>query len=147
MEDISIWLSPLLLMPGVGMLILSTSARYEQIHNEVHLLMDQKQAHHHKPISDIADELMSRSTKFRNALVSLYLSIALLGCAGLSGALTATTGLRELSFNVVICLTAVGIFCLVLAAFFLIRESFHSLDIIREHYDEIKENISEEAGN
>jgi hypothetical protein len=35
MEDTSLWVSPVVLVSGVGLLILSTSARYGQIHVEL----------------------------------------------------------------------------------------------------------------
>lgn len=137
MEELGIWLSPLLLMPGSGLLILSTSARYAQIHNEMHHLMDHVHAHSTR-LKATADELLCRSILFRNALVFLYASVALLALGGLLGAIT-TYVLMDISVGVVISLTGAGIACLVLAAFFLIRESTHSLDIIKEHHEVICE--------
>ncbi|MFQ5529602.1 MAG: hypothetical protein ACE5FP_04570 [Gemmatimonadota bacterium] len=36
MIESSPWITPLLLMPGVGLLILSTAVRYNRLHDEVH---------------------------------------------------------------------------------------------------------------
>lgn len=36
MIDFSPWITPLLLMPGVALLILSTAVRYNRLHGEVH---------------------------------------------------------------------------------------------------------------
>jgi len=42
MEVIGIWLSPLLLLPGAALLILSTSNRLNRLHDEVHHQIDEK---------------------------------------------------------------------------------------------------------
>ena len=36
MEDTGIWAAPLLLLSAVGLLVLSTSARFGQVHEEFH---------------------------------------------------------------------------------------------------------------
>ena len=137
MESISIWLSPLLLMPGAGLMIMSTSARFAQLHNEMHHLLDHVQIHNSK-LMVTADELLCRSILFRNALVSLYVSVAFLASGGLLGAITSYF-FMDVSLYVIISLTGAGIACLILASFFLIKESIHSLDIIREHHEIIAE--------
>ena len=40
--DAGAWLTPLVLLPGVAMLVMSTSARYGQIHQEFHHLVAEK---------------------------------------------------------------------------------------------------------
>ncbi len=40
--DTVAWLTPLVLLPGVALLVLSTSARYGQIHQEFHHLVAEK---------------------------------------------------------------------------------------------------------
>ena len=42
MESESVWLTPLILLPGVALLIISTSARYGQVHSEIHRLLLEK---------------------------------------------------------------------------------------------------------
>jgi len=42
MQNVEIWLTPLLLLPGVALLIMSTSARYGQIHAELHHLIEKR---------------------------------------------------------------------------------------------------------
>ncbi|MEO1023816.1 MAG: DUF2721 domain-containing protein [Bacteroidota bacterium] len=134
MEDAGLWLSPLLLIPGAGLMIMSTSARYAQIHNEMHHLLEHQHGND-EHMHMVAKELMGRSVLFRNALVCLYASITFLAVAGLVGAMFTAFGVS--SFLIVLCLTGFGIGCLVLAALILIRESIKSLSIIREHYDEL----------
>ena len=89
MDNIEFWLTPLLILPGVGLLIMSTSARYAQIHTEVHHLL-------HEPGergAALAKQLYRRSKLFRNALVSLYLSVSLFVMAGLIGGFVALWGI------------------------------------------------------
>ena len=62
-----VWLTPLILLPGVALLIISTSARFEQIHNEFHRLLEHPDDHS----KIVARNLVLRSTLFRNALVNL----------------------------------------------------------------------------
>ena len=41
MESVGLWLTPLVLLPGVAILLISTSARYGEIHAEFHRLLGQ----------------------------------------------------------------------------------------------------------
>ena len=77
MEAIGIWLSPLLLLPGAAMLILSTSIRLNRLHDEVHHQTEQQ----HSPSKEIIDHLLMRAKYFRNALVLLYSSISIFAVA------------------------------------------------------------------
>ena len=76
-----------------------------------------------------------RARYFRNALVFLYLSIAIFAVAGLLGGLT--SGLGDISRYITIALTIIGIFCLAAASIILIRESTLSLEIMKIHLKEI----------
>ena len=40
-----VWLTPLLLLPGVALLIVSTSHRFAQLHSEFHRLLDHPDDH------------------------------------------------------------------------------------------------------
>ena len=80
MELIGIWLSPLLLLPGAAMLILSTSIRLNRLHDEVHHQIDEKHSHSNETI----DHLLMRSKYFRNALVLPYSSISIFAVAGIA---------------------------------------------------------------
>ncbi|MCG8608494.1 DUF2721 domain-containing protein [bacterium] len=126
MENVEMWLTPLLFLPGVALLVMSTSVRYGQIHGELHGLLDRGNS------TDVhAGQLLRRSTFFRNALVSLYLGFGLFSLASLLGGLTVKWAMA--STWIVTGLTCVGILTLVFAAFELIRESLLSLRIIEEH--------------
>ena len=127
-----LWLTPLILLPGVALLIMSTSLRYGQIHGEIHHLLEHKD-HVSKRA---ASHLLKRATLFRNALVSLYISVGLFSSAGLLGGLASIWTQR--SNSIVTGLTCLGILSLVFASVQLIRESFLSLEIIKEHSKQIE---------
>lgn len=131
MDNIEIWLTPLLILPGVGLLIMSTSARYSQIHNEVHHLLHEKGDH--RP--HLANRLFSRSKLFRNALVSLYTSVSVFVLAGLIGGFVAIWETDTYWINALF--SFAGILCLLYASIQLIRESILSLDVIEEHFDRL----------
>ncbi len=126
MENVEMWLTPLLFLPGVALLVMSTSVRFGQIHGELHNLLE------HGSASDMtAGQLLKRSTLFRDALVSLYCGFGLFSLASLLGGLTITW--LEASMWIVVAITCLGIFTLVFASAQLIRESVLSLRIIEEH--------------
>ncbi len=133
MESIGIWLSPLLLLPGAAMLILSTSIRLNRLHDEVHHQIDEKHSHSKETI----DHLLMRSRYFRNALVLLYSSISIFAVAGIIGGLT--SGWDEISTLLTIGLTIIGIICITAAAIILIKESSLALKIIESHTRELNE--------
>ena len=122
------WLTPVVLLPGVAMLVLSTSARYSRLHEELHYLRD-------AGARGCPLHLRRRARGFRNALVGLYVAVVLLCTAGLVGALAAWLGPRFIWLA--LGLTFVGIFAVVYAAVQLVREALHSYDVLSEHFDEL----------
>ena len=130
MENAANWITPLLLLPGVALLIMSTSIRYGRIHDEFHHLLEHKGTLRQKPVH----KLLKRSRFFRNALVSLYLSFGLFSLASLLGGLTVQW--HEVSERIVMILTCLGILIIVFASFELIRESLLSWDVIKEHSED-----------
>jgi len=136
MQNVEIWLTPLLLLPGVALLIMSTSARYGQIHAELHHLIEKRRD---RVLVSSLQLLTKRSTLFRNALVSLYVSVGLLSLAGLLGGLMGPW--ESAAINIVWVLTCLAIVCLLFAAVELIRESRLSLDIIQAHSKHIEAEI------
>ncbi len=64
MNDTGVWAVPLLLLPGVGLLIMSTSIRFGQLHQELHLQLEKKNA-------GAVAHLRNRAGYFHTALVSL----------------------------------------------------------------------------
>ncbi len=130
MENVATWITPLLLLPGVALLIMSTSIRYSRIHDEFHHLLEHKGSLPHTPVH----KLLKRSRFFRNALVSLYFSFGLFSLASLLGGLTVQW--HEVSEKIVMVLTCLGILIIIFASYELISESLLSWDIIKEHSEE-----------
>ena len=133
MDIVGVWLSPLLLLPGAGLLIMSTSQRFNRLHDEIHHLMEEDSG----KSAGTAHHLMQRAKYFRNALVFLYLSIAIFAVAGLLGGIT--SGLGDVSIYITIALTIFGIFCLAAASIILIKESSLALKIIESYMKELNE--------
>ena len=121
------WLIPILLLPGVALLIGSTATRYGQIHSELHHLQDDN-----KPIEPIfRRHLAQRASMLRNALVSLYISVGAFALGSLIGALLDISA--QPSAWAVIAFSFGGILCLIFAAYELIRESLLSFQVIAYH--------------
>lgn len=133
MNSLGVWLSPVLLMPGAALLIMSTSVRYARIHDELHHIGQ----HGDRPSKAERGKFLLRATLFRNALVGLYLSVALFSLAGLLGGLTSPW--EDLSRKVVLAVTFLGILALVVGAWFLVRESIASLEVIRRHVADLQQ--------
>ena len=130
-----VWLTPLILLPGVALLIVSTSARIEQLHADFHHLLEHPDAH----AKILSRSLIKRSRLFRDALASLYVSVGMFALGSLVGAFV--NFFWPTSVWVVGSFTVFGIGCVVFAAVQLVRESLICLDVIREHNQAItKEN-------
>ena len=127
MTESSLWITPLLILPGVALLILSTSFRFNRLHDEIDHIVFEK----HASTEILLNELLMRGTLFRNALISLYLSVAFLAVAGLCGASLAFLGS---AFSWIPAgLSGLAVAFLIFAALSLIRESSSSLGIIEAH--------------
>lgn len=132
MDDTSLWVSPVVLVSGVGLLILSTSARYGQIHAELRELI--RAAHGESgfggdSLDQLYKHLRTRTRLLLSALFGLYLSVGFLITGSLVGVLSA---LWSFSHIPVIVFTCAGIVSVVYAALQLIRESrlfMHTVDI------------------
>ncbi|MDJ0840396.1 MAG: DUF2721 domain-containing protein [Acidobacteriota bacterium] len=119
-----LWLAPLLLLPGVALLIMSTSARYGQLHAEIH---------RDKISGRALATLFFRAKLFRNALVCLYFSVSAFAVSSLVGGLLTYSGID--GAGTVVFGTCVGVLALVAAAGTLLMESVKALDIIRDHLE------------
>lgn len=123
MFSTELWLTPLILLPGVALLIVSTSARFAQLQTEFHRLLDHPDAH----ARIFSRHLLKRSAFFRDALVALYSSVALFSLGSLLGAVVNLW--RPESLWVVGGATILGIACIVFASLQLIREASTCLRI------------------
>ena len=128
-----VWLTPLILLPGVALLIVSTSARFDQRHREFHRLLERPRAH----TLILSRNLVKRSRLFRDALASLYFSVASFSMGSLTGAFVHI--FWPTTLWLVGGFTIVGISCIVFAALQLVRESLICLDVIQEHNEALRE--------
>ncbi|QDV51367.1 DUF2721 domain-containing protein [Gimesia fumaroli] len=138
MSSTEFWLTPLILLPGVALLIVSTSARFGQIHTEFHHLLDHPDAH----AQILSRNLQQRSRLFRDALASLYVSVGLFSLGSLLGGVVNLWRPQSLWF--VGGLTIVGIACVVFASLQLFRESLLSLNVIDEHFERVERDCGQD---
>ena len=127
MDAESLWVSPLLLLPGVALLVLSTSTRFGQLHDEFHRQRKEGDA-------KTLGHLRRRARLFRNALVSLYLSVALLAISSVVGTIAnrwSVAWLAPASW-VAAGMTILGVVIVAFAASQLIRESIMLLSVIED---------------
>ncbi len=135
------WLIPIILLPGVALLILSTATRYGQIHSELHHLQEVDE-----PITAVFQHhLGQRALLFRNALVSLYISVAAFALGSLAGALL--DGLQLPSTWAITLFSIIGVLGLIFATIELIRESSLSFRAIEHHLTHLKiiEDVQKES--
>lgn len=127
-----VWLTPLVLLPGVALLIVSTSARFGQLHNEFHRLLDHPDAHG----KILGQHLMRRCALFRDSLVALYTSVGLFAFGSLLGGVVNLW--RPESLWVVGGSTMVGIGCVVYASVQLLREALICLRVLADYNDALQ---------
>lgn len=126
------WVTPLLILSGVGLLIMSTSARYEALHTEIHALLHDESLE----AAACAGHTLSRARFLRTALVSLYAAASLLSASGLVAALGVWRGAGV--HWAVWALLVLGVACILIATLVLTRESALSLRIVETHAREIQ---------
>ena len=122
MEDTPLWLTPLIFLPGVALLVMSTASRYSDLLREVHELTREPEFERDFSV----ERLISRAVHFRNALVSLYLAAVLLSIGSLAGLASPIS---------LLVLMAISVSAVAYAAIHLVAESSHSLRIIKAHFD------------
>jgi len=126
------WAGPLLVLPGVGLLIMSTSARYIRLHDEVHHVAE------HGEHGDFA-QLLRRGRLFRNALVAAYLSVVFLALSGLVlGAAAAAESSSMAAHLAGTVLAVFGIAALVVSSGLLVLEATASYSVLEEHARALK---------
>ncbi|MFP4323738.1 MAG: DUF2721 domain-containing protein [Anaerolineales bacterium] len=137
MESEIVWLAPLFILPGIGLLIVSTSNRFGILHDEIHHWLD---GSHDSHIVEQAD-LVERAAHFRNALVALYTSVFVFVCASVAGATMDFLGYK--GDIIVFAISLIGIVAVGYASAELIRESLRSLEVIRAHVDHIMDEMAD----
>lgn len=121
------WIIPLTLLPGIGMMIMSTSHLSTAISQEISGLI-------HETICDthLVEQKISQMSLLNRALVTLYLGAAAFAITGLIGGVSAVQNLMvHDAFTV--CLI-IGICCLLVATIFLITFSVRAVRIKKNQY-------------
>ena len=131
MLDTFSWVTPLLLLPGVGLLLVSTSARFEAVHSEIHQLLDE----HSSQVADCAAHVVRRARLLCLAMCGLYVAASALALSGLLAAVTVWH--LESVHWVAWLFLAIGVASVLIASLTLTRESTFSLSIVKAHAQEI----------
>lgn len=126
MDGATYWITPLALLPGVALLVMSTAIRFGQLHEELH-----RRVHDSDHALGAAGHLFVRARLLRNALVSLYASAALLALSGMVGGVAEIW--MEHAAAVVLGVTALAVACVAYASITLIRESLQLSQVIEDH--------------
>ncbi len=134
------WIQPLILLPGVALLVVSTSYRFGQAQDEVHHLLMYNDVRSPIALSHLKERLML----IRNALTGLYSSIALFALGSISGVVTLAKG-ENISSVVVVIFTGVGIAVMLLSVLALVRESMLSTEVLRDHLTHVGEPIDNDT--
>ncbi len=126
MESFSVLLQPVVLISGVGLLILSTTARFGQLEAEVNRLTGASD----EASGRLLQHLLLRARKYRLALMCLYASAAILAGATLIGGALALVG--SLAVPVTQALTCFAVLWIFVALVALLIESRLSIEAL-EH--------------
>jgi len=124
MQGSEIWLTPLILLPGVALMIMSTAVRFGQLKVEINQVTTSSD----KGMRQHRQRLLFRARRFRNALASLYLSVGLFGLASFLTGFLKTMQLSGL--NIVIWLSFLGLISLIYATIELFREVLFAITLI-----------------
>jgi len=124
-------LPPLIILPGVALLVLSASARMAQLHQEVLRVADSPSQGERALAGRM---LVLRGRHFRDALRLFYLAVGLLCAGGVLG------GLVGVGVDVPVpmtALTCLALLAVVVAAAFLLAESSRSLRSLEVHVEAV----------
>ncbi len=125
MED---WVIPLTLMPGLGMMILSTSNLSTATSNEITSLIEGRMSE-----TTLIEQKIKQLFLLNVANVCLYIGILVFGVAGLiDGIFSLQSPMHDGTFRTI--LLIVGISSLVLATIFLVIFSVRKVKIKRNQY-------------
>ncbi|MFT6215723.1 MAG: hypothetical protein ACJAS3_002123 [Roseivirga sp.] len=127
------WVIPLTLIPGIGMIILSTSHLSTSVSDEINTLLQKDNCDR-----SLIQIKISQLSLLNIALVSLYISTAIFSITGLiEGIFTLQNAMTNSAFRQTLLVT--GVASLVIATFLLIAFSIRKVKIKR---DQFLKNIS-----
>lgn len=121
------WIIPLTLLPGIGMMIMSTSHLSTAISQEISGLIGAQSCDTH-----LVEQKISQMSLLNRALVALYLGTASFAITGLIGGVSVVQNLM-IKDTFTVCLI-IGISCLLVATIFLITFSTRAIRIKKNQY-------------
>ncbi len=121
-------LIPLTYIPGVALLIMSTSQRYTNVSSIIHEFSDEEC----RIKTERVKQELRRAHLFRNSLLALYLSVAFFSLGSLVAFLVNRWGIAT-STSVLEIATVIGVVCILFAVSKLVAESILTLDILKRH--------------
>jgi hypothetical protein len=122
------WVIPLTLIPGIGMIILSTSHLSTSVSDEINTLL-----HRDSCDRSLIQIKISQLSLLNIALVSLYISTAIFSVTGLiEGIFTLQNAMTNSAFQQTLLVT--GVASLVIATFLLIAFSIRKVKIKRDRF-------------
>lgn len=121
------WIIPLTLLPGIGMMIMSTSHLSTAISQEISGLISAQACDTH-----LVEQKISQMSLLNRALVALYLGTASFAITGLIGGISTVQDLM-IKDTFTVCLI-IGIGCLLVATIFLITFSIRAIRIKKNQY-------------
>jgi len=129
LTEIAIIFTPLTFLPGIGMLIMSTSRRYIELINQMQSVFHQQQQYG----THFFNCQQQRLGMFKWALTFLYLCVGLILLGSLIGGLTLSW--HPLSEYLLFSFVILAVISALSAVGILIRESFVSASLIDEQFD------------
>ena len=136
LTEIGIIIAPLTFLPGIGMLIMSTSRRYIELIRQLQRIFDQNQSY---STFFIACQ-NQRLGMFKWALSFLYISIGFILIGSLLGGLTIAT--HPLSEFLLFSFIILAVVSSLAAVSILIKESFVSASLIKEQLDKYTNGLN-----
>jgi len=121
-------LIPLTYIPGVALLIMSTSQRYTNVNGIIHKFSNEEC----RIKTDRVKQELRRAHLFRNSLLALYLSVAFFSLGSLVAFLVNRWGIAT-STSILEIATVIGVVCILFAMSKLAAESILTLDILKRH--------------
>lgn len=122
---ISLALQPVALLPGVGLLIMSTQSRFNRLHDELHHVLMYDEMH----AADASSLLLKRGFRLRDALVAEYVATAMIAVAGLVGGTAWATANQWLAW-IVLALVGLGVAAVTIASIILVSEARSAMRIL-----------------
>ncbi|MCE7991347.1 MAG: hypothetical protein HEP71_05175 [Roseivirga sp.] len=121
------WIIPLTLLPGIGMMIMSTSHLSTAISQEISGLIHEESCDTH-----LVERKITQMSLLNRALVALYLGAASFAITGLIGGISAVQNLMVKDTFIVFLIIGIG--CLLVATIFLITFSMRAVRIKKNQY-------------